>query len=393
MPKIDQDRTSVFVIEDPGKTWTLTRDTTIRIAGSGSGIYEPGTPTGSKLVIQGGIIMDTSTSPAVDVDSMGSFVHVARTGTISGEIGVRTNGNVASILNEGTIVSELSCLTVTGLGSTVTNAGTLIGDQFGVTLYESQATFVNEKSGSVVAGSAVVVTGVAFAAAKIVNHGYIFGENYAISGGTGVETVINRGHIDGQIRLGGGDDHFDTKGGTVSGSVSGGLGDDTYIISDGSLAIVENAGEGWDWVRSSFSFALQDNIEHLTLTGAKNLNGVASATGSTVKGNSGNNILVGQGATDQLDGGRGKDRLTGGGDTDYFMFLKGYGADTIVDFRDGDDLLNILGFKNADSYSELKRLMSQHGDDVWITFGSGDKLILKDTEKSDLLEDHFTFAV
>lgn len=391
MPKINQDRTTVFMIEEAGKTWTLTRDTHIRIAGPGQAVHETFASSDTELTLHGVIWMDTSTSAAVLMEGARTSVHLTQTGTINGNVGVSISGVRSKVLNEGTITADNICLSASGIRSTVTNAGTLIGD-YGVVLAGSDAVFVNEQDGSVLADIGVAVLGNSSTVTKIVNKSYIYGEGLAVRGDLGLDTVINKGSIDGNVDLGGGDDVFDGRSGSLTGTVIGGAGSDDYITSDGSLAIVEAADEGSDWVRSSVSFALQDNIEFLTLTGTKNLNGVASATGSIVKGNAGNNILVGQGAQDQLDGGKGKDRLTGGSDSDSFVFLKGYDTDTIVDFGDGDDLLNILGFKNADSYSEIKRLMSDHGDDVWITFGGGDKLILKAIAKSELLEDHFTFA-
>src|SRR5439155_4350277 len=47
----------------------------------------------------------------------------------------------------------------------------------------------------------------------------------------------------------------------------GGAGDDTYIVNSTADAVIENAGEGLDTVRSSVSFVLPANVENLVLTG------------------------------------------------------------------------------------------------------------------------------
>ena len=42
-----------------------------------------------------------------------------------------------------------------------------------------------------------------------------------------------------------------------------------------------------------------------------------------------------------MNGGTGDDTLTGGAGRDVFVFSNGSGSDTITDFTDGEDLLNL----------------------------------------------------
>ena len=89
----------------------------------------------------------------------------------------------------------------------------------------------------------------------------------------------------------------------------GGLGDDTYIVTNSLDIITENAGEGTDLVRSSVNFVLAANVDNLTLTGTANINGTGNTDANIITGNNGNNVLDdgGVGGSDTLSGGLGSD--------------------------------------------------------------------------------------
>lgn len=88
--------------------------------------------------------------------------------------------------------------------------------------------------------------------------------------------------------------------------------------------VTENAGEGTDTLQSSVTYALSANVENLTLTGTKAINGT---------GNAGNNIITGNGGGNVIDGGAGADTLTGGAGNDSFKFnFSEANGDTITDF-------------------------------------------------------------
>ena len=80
----------------------------------------------------------------------------------------------------------------------------------------------------------------------------------------------------------------------VTNVLTGGAGDDTYIVGTGDTA-VEAANEGTDLVLSRVDYTLGANLENLTLTG--------SAVNGT--GNSLNNILTGQTNVSNVLTGRG----------------------------------------------------------------------------------------
>ena len=75
--------------------------------------------------------------------------------------------------------------------------------------------------------------------------------------------------------------------------------------------VIENAGEGTDLVRSSAGHALADNVENLTLTGARAVNGTGNGAANVITGNSAGNVII---------GGGGADTLTGAGGADGFQF-------------------------------------------------------------------------
>ena len=84
--------------------------------------------------------------------------------------------------------------------------------------------------------------------------------------------------------------------------LTGGLGNDTYVIQNSGDIIVEAAGAGTDTVVSSVTYTLGVNLENLTLAGHDDL----SATGNGVA-----NILTGNAGDNHLTGGAGNDTLIG----------------------------------------------------------------------------------
>jgi Ca2+-binding RTX toxin-like protein len=101
----------------------------------------------------------------------------------------------------------------------------------------------------------------------------------------------------------------------------GGLGDDTYVVDNAGDVINERVDEGADWVTSSVSWTLGDNLENLVLSGSSSLVG---------RGNDLNNRIEGNGGNSTLDGGLGRDTLVGGAGADTFRFATAasYGIDS-----------------------------------------------------------------
>jgi Ca2+-binding RTX toxin-like protein len=194
--------------------------------------------------------------------------------------------------------------------------------------------------------------------------------------------VTNTGTIHGSIDLGDGNDHFDSHLGTYS-SVAGGDGNDIYILGKGQH-VSEDAGMGFDTVKSYASATLDAYVDFLTLMGKGNLNGHGNALDNLVYGNKGGNHLFGMAGEDTIGGKAGNDFLTGGANNDLFVFGKGDQVDTITDYTDGADTIYLKDFAGITNYSDIQSHMSQHGSDVWLAFGHGDKLIVQSTTLAEL---------
>lgn len=102
-------------------------------------------------------------------------------------------------------------------------------------------------------------------------------------------------------------------------TMSGGFGNDIYIVDNVEDVIEELEGQGTDTVKSSVSYTLASTLEHLTLTGTEDLTGTGNTKNNRLIGNSGNNILYGGDGIDTLDGGDGVDTLVGGEGNDTYI--------------------------------------------------------------------------
>ncbi|MCS6297679.1 MAG: hypothetical protein H8K09_15700 [Nitrospira sp.] len=95
-------------------------------------------------------------------------------------------------------------------------------------------------------------------------------------------------------------------GNNAANQLTGGAGNDTYVIGAGDT-VIEAANAGLDTVQSSVTHTLAANVENLTLVGT----GVINGTGNAL-----NNILAGNSAANTLTGGAGDDTyVVGAGDT------------------------------------------------------------------------------
>ena len=152
-----------------------------------------------------------------------------------------------------------------------------------------------------------------------------------------------------------------------------------------SDVVVENTAGNvgdLDVVNSSVSFTLGAFLENLTLTGTLNLDGTGNDLANKLTGNSGanllqggggNDVLLGNAGADTLIGGAGTDKLTGGADADRFVLTVGSGKDTITDFTQGQDHIDLTAFGLTDlSQVQFKDL----GANTQLTLASGDSFVL-----------------
>lgn len=119
------------------------------------------------------------------------------------------------------------------------------------------------------------------------------------------------------------------RGGEGLDTMTGGLGDDTYQVGSLGDMVSELAGEGLDTVETLVSMTLGDNLETLILTGADALNGTGNSVSNTLVGNTASNLLDGAGGADTMIGGAGDDIYSVDNAGDVVSEATDEGVDTI----------------------------------------------------------------
>lgn len=170
-----------------------------------------------------------------------------------------------------------------------------------------------------------------------------------------------------------GDNRLD--GGLDADYMSGGDGDDTYVVDNTDDEVFEEWDEGFDTVRTDVdSYALGENLEGLVLEGAA-IAGYGNDADNVVIGNAVDNHLEGGAGDDILAGWRGNDELLGGAGADTYAFSRGDGVDTVVDTEGAGK----LRFSGDIVFSDLA--FSREGDDLVVDVMqngvvTGDRVIL-----------------
>ncbi|MEZ5842966.1 MAG: hypothetical protein R3D27_04450 [Hyphomicrobiaceae bacterium] len=200
------------------------------------------------------------------------------------------------------------------------------------------------------AGGADVIDASATTAADLDGRLAVFGGAGAddITGGTGNDILFGGADAD---TLDGGDGNdvlYFTSGDTLI----GGAGHD-YGVAEGAAgaSVALGAASGME--------ALYGNV------GGDALDGAAMTTRVTLDGRGGDDTIIGGSASDLLFGGTGNDTITGGSGSDYFYFANGFGTDTITDFEDGSDRINLTAITGLDNFGQLT--IAQDGADVLIS--------------------------
>ncbi|MGE0531967.1 MAG: pre-peptidase C-terminal domain-containing protein [Hyphomonadaceae bacterium] len=169
---------------------------------------------------------------------------------------------------------------------------------------------------------------------------------FTIANGVVIENATSGSGADTLI---GNDANNILDGGAGIDNMSGGAGNDTYMVDNTSDVVVEGVNAGTDTVISTATYALQANIENLTIAGASERHGTGNALNNVLIGNSnvnslqglaGNDHLVGNGGNDLLAGGDGNDILDGGTGADR---IDGGAGDDLIYFDAGDQLDFVLG--------------------------------------------------
>jgi len=132
-----------------------------------------------------------------------------------------------------------------------------------------------------------------------------------LSGGTGNDLLQVGPYGSNSLSGDGGNDSLEggagndtLSGGIGSDSLIGGNGNDFYFVDDTSDQIIELTGRGADTIISSVSFSSPGQVEALQIA--------AGVTGITLTGGAGNDMLVGNGLANNINGGAGDDVILAG---------------------------------------------------------------------------------
>ena len=108
-------------------------------------------------------------------------------------------------------------------------------------------------------------------------------------------------------------------------------------------------------------------------------------------GDEGDDVLDGGAGNDTLAGGEGADRLTGGAGADVFVYGAGQGNDTIVDFTDGEDAIDLTGLIGIASFSDLSISADGSAALIDLTDHGGGTIRLENFAVADLDAEDFRF--
>jgi serralysin len=174
--------------------------------------------------------------------------------------------------------------------------------------------------------------------------------------------------------------------------MTGGGGNDHYIVDNAGDVVIETSGGGdADQVSASVSYSAEgQDIERIVLTGSADIDATGQEFDNIITGNTGANHISGGLGDDRLDGKEGADSLSGGPGQNAFVFSSALGAgnvDEIVDFNSAQDWIELdnaiftglsEGWLAASAFKEL----GHHG----ATADSSDR-ILYDWDTGDLFFD------
>ncbi|MCP5075361.1 MAG: hypothetical protein GY947_18975 [Rhodobacteraceae bacterium] len=261
------------------------------LSSGGSGVF---CNTTVKSQIQnGGEIRGTNAGVTFQNFDSGSL-HLVNTGQIVGDTGIEIDNGDST--------------------STVANSGLIVGESFGI--YASYSSY---------------------ALLRVTNTGMISGSDASFVGSLGTAgscRIDNAGLMQGDIILSPSDDTYNGRFGTIAGEVYGGDGDDNI-----------RGGAGGE---TFFGDADGD-----TLIGRGGNDDLFGGDGTDdLRGGDGDDDLSGGGGSDKLNGGKGDDEITSGGGNDVIVFRRKAGDDTITDFNNGRDVIDLQAF-NLTNWGDL----------------------------------------
>lgn len=391
---------SVTNLNQSDSTWTVLASATIDVRNN-SAFFEDSDVSGNTLVNNGHVTANNGEHTITFfLDGEGTNVTNSKSGVINGLTGVRLGGDQQTMVNDGLISTSEEGIMIFGKRSHVTNHGDIVTGGTSIDLIDCNHSIIDNAADGKIKSTGG--TGISFStdpgtSITFRNEGVVTSKFDAISGSDGNDKVINHGTINGNVSLGNGNNLFDTRGGTFTGTFTAGDGDDTLITDNAAIGFSNtSADDGTDTVKSTVSYTLSANVEILRLLGHGNINGTGAsgAEGQEIFGNSGNNVIKALGVDNTLSGGRGDDTLSGAAfSSDTFLFATGDGKDTIKNFVEGQ-FADHLDVSKWSAITDFNDLMDHHVKDVHggvMIFAGQDSVLLQGLEKANLTEDNFVF--
>ncbi|NOX52000.1 MAG: hypothetical protein GXP16_15905 [Gammaproteobacteria bacterium] len=274
---------------------------------------------------------------------------------------------------------------------------------------ENGGILIKYSTGSIlVEGSGLSIADVSSAIVSLASFGTPDGSNNTINGTSASEIIRGLGGID-TLKSGGGDDIL--YGGEGNDYLYGGSGNTRFYGGNGNDQLNGSTG-----IELFFGDAGIDQVRYTSSTSFVKVNlttGVGSGgfaegdfyvdvedisgssyddelTGNSANnrlfGRNGNDLLIGNDGDDYLRGDAGDDILTGGTGSDKFVFRAPDGNDTITDFEDGVDFVNLIGFNWADL------TISSSGIGTLISISGGGQVILEGVDSTDISSSDFIFS-
>jgi len=223
----------------------------------------------------------------------------------------------------------------------------------------------------------------------------------ALKGGDGDDRLLGN---DGEDDLDGGDGNDFLLGGERLDFLDGGTGDDVLMggedndnLQGGEGADTLFGGSGWD--------VLNGGNGNDFLNGGEDTDWLIGGNGDDViDGGEGIDLLIGGDGKDVLYGGAGNDRLeagfddndsdtlTGDAGNDKFAFGGANGQDSITDFTDGEDIIDLSDYADVNAVCDLD--IEQQGNDAVISGydGADNSIVVENFDANDLTNEDFNFA-
>ncbi|MAU97264.1 MAG: hypothetical protein CMP81_15500 [Fulvimarina sp.] len=360
------------------------------------------------------------------IDASNTAVEINNTGVIASTdgIGLLLEDSTGSILNtsyinnSGTISSHVTSRSIDVVGDTaveINNLGLITG---GVRLSDV---------GDIIENGGTIGGDVELGAGDDLYDGFADSQvGGAVYGDAGNDDLL------------GGDNSDTLYGGSDNDDLSGGLGTDLVFGEDGNDRIIGDADAANDfyngganndtitYVGASIGVRLHLGLEYalsaeigfdrlISFETAAGGGGddimTASATTLTLSGNGGNDIVNGASGNntlfggsgddtirgfsgfDTIDGGSGNDTLTGDFNADTFVFVDGFGNDTITDFDEfnNSERINLAGVTAIVNFTDLQlNHLTQVGANAVITDGAN-TITLLNVNLADLDVNDFIF--